>query len=190
VSEGNTRFTVDIIQNATWSDGTPIATNDVAFTYTYLYESAKYGNPRSAILGDLVAAYAPTTYRAIIEFNSESMWHLSSFAHEYIIPQHIFNDVDGIGYDGWNTWNPVFNSEHPFVTAGPFLFTDGEIGEFYELTVNPDYYYLPDTLCRPGTDPDPSTETPFNTTLAITAGAVGAAVTILVGGSVLFRREE
>jgi ABC-type transport system substrate-binding protein len=189
VFEGNTRFIVEIVQNATWSDGTQITANDVAFTFTYLYESAKYGNPRSAVLGDLVAAYAPSTYRAIIEFNSESMWHLSSFVNEFIMPKHIFNDVDGIGYDGWSTWNPVFNPEHPFVTAGPFLLTDLEQGEFYELTVNPDFWYLPSNFC-PDTYSDPTTDTQFDTTLAIAAGVVGAAVTILIGRFVLFRSED
>ncbi|MHA2022524.1 MAG: ABC transporter substrate-binding protein [Candidatus Thorarchaeota archaeon] len=141
VPDGHTRFSIDIIQNATWSDGTPLTADDVAFTYAYQYESAAYGNPAGTVLEELVASYAPTAYRVVLEFSTESYWHFSDFAFDYIIPQHIFNDVDGIGYDGWNTWDPVFNATHPHVTCGPFIFSDYNRGEFYRLERNPLFHY-------------------------------------------------
>ena len=141
VPTGHTRFTIDIIQNATWSDGTPLTAEDVAFSYTYMYESGSYGNPAATGLQDLVAAYAPTPYRAVIEFSTESYWHFSEFAYDYIIPEHIFNDATGIGYAGWNTWNPVFDPAEPHVTCGPYILTDYEAGEFYEISKNPLYHY-------------------------------------------------
>ena len=141
VPSGHTRYTIDIIQNATWSDGMPLTAEDVAFTFTYAFESAAYGNPAGADIGDLFAAYTPSPYRAILEFDSESYWTFSNFAYDYIIPEHIFNDDTGIGYTGWNTWNPVFNPAEPHVTSGPFIFTDYEAGEFYEISANPLFYY-------------------------------------------------
>ncbi|TFG98234.1 hypothetical protein E4H12_06695, partial [Candidatus Thorarchaeota archaeon] len=141
VPDGHTRFTVDIVQNATWSDGEPLTAEDVAFSYTYAFESAIYGNPAGSDIGDLVAAYAPTPYRVVVEFSTESYWHFSNFAYDTIIPEHIFNDDTGIGYEGWETWNPVFDPSHPHVTSGPFLLTDYEAGEFYELSYNPTYHY-------------------------------------------------
>ncbi len=187
VPDGHTRFTVDIIRNATWSDGTPLTAYDLAFTYTYLYETIQYGNPSSAILGDLVAAYAPTTHRAIIEFNTESMWHQSTFALAPIIPKHIF--LDEIGYENWNSWNPVYNPEDPFITSGPFTLTQWQDDAFYEFTANPDFCYYPEERIPSSSNPTPSTDpgTPFNISLALTAGAVGAAVTVLVGGFILFK---
>ena len=182
---GNTRFTVDIIQNASWSDGVQLTANDVAFSMTYAFESAIYGNPAGAVMRDFVAAYAPTPYRVVVEFNTESYWHFSNFAYNTIIPEHIFNDVDGIGYEGWNTWNPVFDPAEPNVNCGPYQITDFEAGEFYELTYNPLFHYAPE---RPDTT---TTEGPptFDPVLAIVAGAVGAAVVILVGGFVLLRQK-
>ena len=144
VPDGHTRFTIDIVQNATWTDGTPLTAEDVAFSFVYAYESAPYGNPAGTDLGDLTAAYAPTTYRAVIEFNTESYWHFSNFAYDTIIPEHIFNDDTGIGYMGWNTWNPVFDPAAPNVNCGPFVFSDYEAGELYELTWNPLFHYAPD----------------------------------------------
>ncbi len=184
---GHTRFTIDIIQNATWSDGVKLTAADVAFTQTYALESAPFGNPAGTDTGDLVAAYAPTPYRVVIEYNTESYWHFGNWAYDSIIPQHIFNDVDGIGYEGWNTWNPVFDPDEPNVNCGPYQITDLEAGEFYELTYNANYHYCPEHI-----DPTTTTTTvvpEFDMTLAIVAGAVGAAVVILVGGFVLLRQK-
>ncbi|MGY5881909.1 MAG: ABC transporter substrate-binding protein [Candidatus Thorarchaeota archaeon] len=144
IPDGHTRFTIDIIQNATWSDDEPLTANDVAFSLTYAFESAIYGNPAGTDVGDLAAVYAPTPSRVIIEFNTESYWHFSNFAFDYIIPEHIFNDDTGIGYMGWNTWNPVFDPAEPNVNCGPFIFTDYEFGEFYEINRNPLFHYAAD----------------------------------------------
>jgi len=143
VPEGHTRFTIDIIQNATWSDGIPLTADDIAFTYVYQHESAAFGNPAGTDLEELVATYAPNQYRVILEFNTESYWHFSNFAFDYIIPIHIFNNSGGIGYEGWNTWNPVLNETHPYVTCGPFIFSNYEEGEYYTLEPNPLFHYAP-----------------------------------------------
>jgi ABC-type transport system substrate-binding protein len=188
VPAGHTRFTIDVIQNATWTDGQSVTAEDVAFTFTYALESAAYGNVNA--LTDLVAAYAVSPYRLVMEFETESYWHLSSFANDLIIPKHIFNDVDGIGYAGWNTWNPVFDPAEPYVTCGPYILTDFEVGEFYEITANPDFCYYPETVV---TDFTAQTETggrTFNATLALTSGTVSAAAVILVGGYALLRGKE
>ncbi|MFW9787260.1 MAG: ABC transporter substrate-binding protein [Candidatus Thorarchaeota archaeon] len=194
VPDGHTRFTVDIIQNATWTDGTALTAEDVAFSYTYFFESGVFGNPAATDLTDLVAAYAPTPYRAVIEFSTESWWHFSNFATDWIIPKHIFNDVDGIGYEGWNTWNPMFDPAEPNVNCGPFELTDYDPGEFYEISANPDFHYFPQPSTTTTTSSTTTTEpttgpTGDNFTLAIVAGAVGAAVVILVGGFVLLRQK-
>ena len=191
VPEGHTRFTMDIIQNATWSDGVKLTAEDVAFSYTYAFESGDYGNPASVRLVDLVAAYAPTPYRVVVEFNTESYWHFNNFASNSVIPKHIFNDVDGIGYANWNTWNPVFDPTEPMVNCGPFELTDFIAGEFYELSANTNFHYYPqaDVTAPTSSTTPPTTTPPVDFTLAIVAGAVGAAVVILVGGFVLLRQK-
>jgi len=153
VPAGHTRFTIDIIQNATWSDGMSITAEDVAFTFTYHVESGSLGNPAGADLGDLVASYAPTPYRVVLEFSIESYWLFSNFGFDYIIPEHIFNDASGIGYAGWNTWNPVFDPAEPHITSGPFIFTDYDAGDWYEITNNPLFYYPATDLVEPNPAP-------------------------------------
>ena len=190
VPEGHQRFTFDMVQNATWSDGVPLTAHDVAYTFTYAYQSGLLGNPAGLDLGNLVSATAPTDYRIVIEFSDTNIWNFYSAAVGSIIPQHIFEEI---GFDGWNSWNPRFNPEDPNVVCGPFLFTDFEAGEFYEFTHNPLWAYYPSDrvpeTTEPTTSPTGTAPPPFDPTLAIVAGAVGAAVVILVGGFVLLRQK-
>lgn len=137
VPVGHTRFTMDIIENATWSDGVPLTANDIAFTFIYLHESGQLGPE----LSNLCAVYAPHSSKVVFEFSTESYWHFTHFAFHYIIPEHIFNNETGIGYDGWNNWNPVINPDDPHVTAGPFLLTDFDRGNYYTLSFNPAFAY-------------------------------------------------
>jgi ABC-type transport system substrate-binding protein len=139
VPEGHVRLTIDIIQNATWSDGVPLTAEDVAFTHSYEIESGVFGNPAAQDLTELVFAVAPTLYRVIIEYNTMSYWHKFNEAFRYIIPKHIFAP-GGIGYEGWEGWNPVFDSEEPYVTCGPFIMDKWEELEF-EMVRNPNYHY-------------------------------------------------
>jgi len=144
VPEGHTRFTIDTIRNATWSDGTPVTAEDVAFTFVYGLETGNYTDMHDKDLSDIESIYCPNTFRVILEFTTESYWHFSKFAYNYIIPQHIFNEATGIGYDAWNTWNPVFDPAEPNVNCGPFVFTDYEAGEFYKIERNPLFHYAID----------------------------------------------
>ncbi len=133
---GHTRFTFDIIDNATWTDGTPLTGADIAYSLNY-YRDAP-GNPYGASLSEMVSAYAPTQFRIIVEFDSESFWHLNSVAYKPIIPKHVFLDI---GIENWNTWNPQPVSEE-MVTSGPFNITDYVAGEYIELTFYPDYFFM------------------------------------------------
>ncbi len=180
IPDGHTRFTFNMIQNATWSDGTPLTAEDAAFSLNYYRDSP--GNPYGVDLTEMTAAYAPTPYTLVVEFDTVSYWHLHTVAYKPIIPKHVFENV---GLNGWNTWNPNPPST-PMVTSGPFNVSDYVAGEFTELTYNPNYFYGLDRTT-------PSTTTtggiPIgDLMLAIVAGAVGAAVVILVGGYVLMRQ--
>jgi ABC-type transport system substrate-binding protein len=180
VPAGYTRFTFDMIQNATWTDGTPLTADDVAYSLNYFRDAP--GNPYGVDLTDMTAAYAPTTYTLVVEFSTESFWHLHTVAYKPVIPKHKFINV---GLDGWNTWNPNPPTEE-MTTSGPFNVSDYVEGEFTEITYNPNYFFGLDRTTT--TEPTGPTGEPQDWTLAIIAGAVGAAVIILVGGYVLMRQ--
>ncbi len=179
---GHTRFTFNILQNATWTDGTPLTAEDVAFSLNFLRDAP--GNRYRPDLLEMSAAYAPSTYTVVVEFNTESYWHLHGVAFKPIFPKHIMQEIV---IEDWAEWSPNPPVEE-FVTSGPFIITEYVAGEFTELTYNPNYFFGPDkTVETP--DTDTTTVAPPDFTMAIVAGAVGAAVVILVGGYVLMRQK-
>ena len=139
VPEGRTMITVDIKSGATWSDGMPLTAEDVAFTFTYLYESLAYGNPAGLVLLDYLSSTTLSSHRARIMVDTESYWDIKEMFLIKILPKHVFNNETGVGYDGWNTWNPVFGSD-PHVTCGPFYLSDHSTWTF-ELSRNLDYHW-------------------------------------------------
>ncbi|MHA2136048.1 MAG: ABC transporter substrate-binding protein, partial [Candidatus Thorarchaeota archaeon] len=182
VTDGYTRFTVDMLQNATWSDGESITAEDVAFSLNFLRDAP--GNPYGPDLQYMTAAYSPTPYTLVVEFNTESYWNLHNFAAKPIIPKHFFEDIP---IAEWNLWQPDPLVDE-YITSGPFYVSDRVEGEFTELTYNPDFVFAPDRTV-PTTETTTTTPPPTaDFTMAIVAGAVGAAVVILVGGYVLMRQ--
>jgi ABC-type transport system substrate-binding protein len=134
VPAGHTRYTINIIQNATWNDGIPLSAQDIVFTFEYLLGSYTYGNPAATDLGDLVTVESPAPYTVVLEFDRESFWLFSSFAYEYILPCHVYNGTS------FSSWTSAF---YPYVTSGPFYLESYETGEWYRITKNWLYYYQP-----------------------------------------------
>ncbi|MHA2424636.1 MAG: ABC transporter substrate-binding protein [Candidatus Thorarchaeota archaeon] len=178
IPQYHTRYTIDIAQNAVWSDDRPITAEDVVYSLIYAKRSGAFGNPAGQSLAQLSDAYAPTPFRVVIEFKSDSYWHFSHFAYDYVIPKHIF---ENIGFDRWNLWDPVFNATHPFVTAGPFEYEDDERGEFYSFSTNTDYWHYPGNQTPSGTQG-------FDLTTILAAGGSAVVVAIIVIGIVAIKK--
>ncbi|MHA2348384.1 MAG: ABC transporter substrate-binding protein [Candidatus Thorarchaeota archaeon] len=178
IPDGYTRYTFDILQNATWTDGMPLTGEDVAFSMNFLRDAP--GTIYSADLRQMTAAYSTTTYQVVIEFGSESYWNFHMFFYKPILPKHIFQGW----LNTWNQWNPIPPTD-AMVTSGPYNVSEYIAGEFTEMTYNPNFFYGPDRGDEP---PTPTPTTGPDLTMAIVAGAVGAAVVILIGGYVLLRQ--
>ena len=176
VPEDITRFTFNLVQNATWSDGYPITAEDVAYTMNFYRDCNPAGF--GTYLSSMTAAYTPAPWTVILEFEVVSYWHISKFTNLLILPKHIFSASDfNISY-----WNPNPNSG-PMVTSGPFNYSSHEFGEFIELTRNPNYFYGIDRGSSPLIESTNITE-PFlyieSASLAITAGSLVVAVGVIV----------
>jgi ABC-type transport system substrate-binding protein len=184
IPDGHTRFTFNMLQNATWTDGTALTAEDVAFSLNFLRDAP--GNRYRPDLLEMSAAYAPSTYTVVVEFNTESYWHLHGVAMKPIFPKHIMQELV---IEDWAEWSPNPPVEE-MVTSGSFNISEYVAGEFCELTYNPNFFFGPDrTVDTTDTDTDTTPVTPPDLTMAIVAGAVGAAVVILVGGYVLMRQK-
>jgi ABC-type transport system substrate-binding protein len=135
VIDGHTRITFNIIDWALWTDISWITAEDVAFSLNFYREAD--GNPYGSNLDDMISATAPTSEKVIIEFNTESIWHLEKIAFKPILPKHVFNQIDP---DDWALWEPNPPSEE-MVTSGSFNVSDYVEGEFCELNYNIAYMY-------------------------------------------------
>ncbi len=188
IPDGQTWITVDIQSDAMWSDGTPLTATDVAFTFEYIQESGAYGNPMATEFSDFVDAVVVSSYKVQIQVESEYWRDIEKYMYAKIIPEHIFEDTSGIGYDGWSSWNPVFNSGHPHVTSGPFYVSDHSSGT-YELSRYLDYYWPSGVIT---TTTSTTTTTTFtntttggplvldNLTILISVGAIGVILVVAV----------
>lgn len=187
IFEGHTRLTFNLIENVTWSDGTPLTALDVAFTLNY-YLDCTNNNPYASGLQDLMAAYASGTYEVTVEFNTESYWHLHTVGLKPIIPFHIFSEI---GLEGWESWAPI-PPDVTLVTSGPFTFSSYEEGSQVELEHNPYYFYRPIHTTIPTTTTTTTTTTTsipdFNLIggIAFVTGAVS--VPLIVVGAFFLKK--
>jgi len=142
VPDGQTWVTIEVRDDAIWSDDTPLDAGDVAFTFTYIYESRAYGNPASSAswVDDFLSSEVLSSNRARLVLNRNSYILIQQMLETKIIPEHIFNDETGIGFAGWLGWNPVLSSD-PHVTCGPFYLSSYNPVTI-ELSRNLDYHWL------------------------------------------------
>jgi ABC-type transport system substrate-binding protein len=185
VPDGHTRILVDVIQNATWSDGTPITAEDFAFSLNFMRDFVPVAG---ADLADMVACYAPTTFELFCEFESESYWHWHSVAYKSVIPSQVWLDYS----DDYDEYQPSPSTLDDMVVSGAFKPTTWVQGDFVELEQNENYWKNPRLI--PHGEPSETTPTttenpPPDYTMALVAGAVGAAVVILVGGYIVMRQK-
>jgi ABC-type transport system substrate-binding protein len=184
VPKGHTRITFNMIDNATWTDGVPLTAEDVAFTLNYLQDAHA-----PVDVYEMTAAFARTPKTVVVEYQTVSLWHFRDVAYQTILPKHVFEEI---GPGGLNTWNPQPPMEK-MVTSGPFNISEFIEGEFIELTYNPNYFYGID---RSSTDSETTTTTtateftttPGDLTMAITAGVIGAAAVLVIGGFGVIRK--
>ncbi len=124
-ADGTMTVRYTILDEAQWSDGVPISGDDFQFTLDTIM------NPDNAI--------DTTTYEDIIstEVGPKSFTYtlsaptvLYEFLFGNIIPKH---DVEGS--DFLNDWN-----ETMWVSAGPFIFSEWQKGEFIEVVRNDNYW--------------------------------------------------
>ncbi|MFW9920979.1 MAG: ABC transporter substrate-binding protein [Candidatus Thorarchaeota archaeon] len=173
ISEGHSRLTFDILDNATWSDGEPLTAEDISYSLSYYVNSV--GNPLGQDLLGLVTTYAPNDYRVVVEFNTTSYWHLHSIGYKPIMPKQV---LETIGLSEWQDWKPDPLSGE-FVTSGPFNISDYVENEYVELTRNPAYFYQPHAVEATDTSP---TETAgiWDTTNLIPIALVGFVALVIV----------
>ncbi|MFW9850658.1 MAG: ABC transporter substrate-binding protein, partial [Candidatus Thorarchaeota archaeon] len=188
ITENHTRITVNIIDNATWSDGHSITANDVAFSINWFRDNFKtvdeFFDENDFILDDLFYCYSKTDTKVIFEFATESWWHWFDVCFIPIIPAHAHDQYNPDRYD---PMRGVFVTPEEFndlVTSGPFMPSEWVEGEYIEIKQNPYYWKNPRLI-----PPEPSVVPPPDFTLAIIGGVISAAAVIIVGGAIVVKKK-
>lgn len=131
VSEDGMTYTFHIRDDATWHDGTPVTSRDVAFTYRFVLDNkiGAYNN------------YLPYDPEFRTPDDSTLVWttsapSLAPVAPPYIpiLPEHIWAEYDGNAKAGKQFENI------PAIGSGPFQLVEWQEGRFWRVEVNEEYW--------------------------------------------------
>lgn len=131
ISEDGMTYTFHIRDDATWHDGTPVTSRDVAFTYRFVLDNkiGAYNN------------YLPYDPRFETPDDATLVWTMSSpslapVAPPYIpiLPEHVWSDYDGNARAGKQFENI------PAIGSGPFQLVEWQEGRFWRVEANEDYW--------------------------------------------------
>ncbi|MBI2238395.1 MAG: ABC transporter substrate-binding protein, partial [Actinobacteria bacterium] len=127
-------WTCRIRSGATWQDGVPLTSRDVAFTYEFILNNGS--------AGALYKNYLP--YEPTFETPDDEtlIWKSTrpTFAPivppwVYILPEHVWGQHDGEDPKAIKTVPNV-----PTVGSGPFQLVEWEPGQFFRMEANKDYW--------------------------------------------------
>lgn len=128
----STQWTCTLRDGLTWSDGSPLTSRDVAFSYRFVIDNKI------------------SQYRSYFKFNPTFetpddrtlIWNTDqpTFAPEmppwaYIVPQKVWQGVDGKGLPAIKA-----QSNTPSIASGPFTLTDWRQGQGWTMQRNPYFW--------------------------------------------------
>lgn len=129
LSDDGLSLTLNLRKNARFHDGTPITSEDFAFSIM----TVKKNHPFKAMFDPVVAVETPDPYTAVIKLANPhpAILLAMSSALMVVIPKHIYGD-------GQDPKSHPANSAP--VGSGPFKLVEFKPGEHIVLERNPDYF--------------------------------------------------
>ncbi|MHA1907200.1 MAG: ABC transporter substrate-binding protein [Candidatus Thorarchaeota archaeon] len=137
IVEGSMRITFEIRDDFFWSDGTPVIIEDIINNLDFLDD-----NPDtfySKDLKNMTAISMQTRTSLIVEFNTESYWHLYSLGRVLFMPS---NFLQNLSLENFYEWYPDLSQED-LITSGPFKLTEYRELDYLKLEVNPNFPFRP-----------------------------------------------
>lgn len=130
ISEDNMTVTWKLREGLKWSDGEPITSDDIVFTWEII------SNPSSGAFNatggfDLIESIeTPDDLTAVVQYSEPYVGYLGQFSAA-LLPRHATGTAETMTAWEWNM-KPV--------SAGPFIVTDWRSGESITMERNPNYY--------------------------------------------------
>jgi len=134
-----------------WSDGQPITSDDIKFTWEALADPASGALSGTGGIAQITSIDTPDTQTAVIHYSAPYAGYLAQFASG-ILPRHATGPTAEMASWAWNR-QPV--------GAGPYIVTEWASGESITMERNPNYFeagkpYLEKIIFR--IVPEPATQ--------------------------------
>lgn len=140
VSEDGLVVTMNLRDDLSWSDGTPITADDFVFTYEMINSE---GNAVDSVYPyDLFEISAPDAQTVVMTFAEPFTPWMSTTWNGNLMPKHILEPVfEAEGSIDTADWNM-----NPTVGCGPFNFTEWESGSYLRFDRNESFWGEPAIL--------------------------------------------
>ena len=135
VSADGLTITINLVENATWSDGTPITSADFLFTYDMIMDDANAVDSKYPF-DYLTSLEAPDDYTVVMNFEEVFTPWLTGFFERMVLPKHILEPV----YQAEGSIESAAWNNAPTVGCGPFVFDEWESGSFISFVRNENYW--------------------------------------------------
>lgn len=113
-----------------WSDGEPLTSDDVKFTWEALADPASGALAGTGGIDQIASIDTPDDQTVVVHYSTPYAGYLAQFAYG-IFPRHATGPTSEMSSWEWNR-KPV--------SAGPFVVTEWASGESITLERNPNYY--------------------------------------------------
>lgn len=136
ISNDERTITVKLKPGLRWSDGAPVTSQDVKFTWEVVMDPANPVTSRAGyeLIEDLST---PNDTTAVFRFKEVFAPFLTLFGvNDAVLPRHVFGGNTDLSQSSFN--------REPVVGTGPFKFKEWQSGAFIELERNPNYRDEPD----------------------------------------------
>lgn len=125
----------NINPNAVWSDGQPVTSQDVVYTYNIAAQNYTFVHSYVSAISNVTAL---NSHQVMITF-SGVLWEM--FASTiYIVPQHIWKNINPTSYAGYN---PNGTGNTYFVGDGPFVLTNYSVTNNYVIIQKNSKFFIP-----------------------------------------------
>jgi peptide/nickel transport system substrate-binding protein len=134
VSADGLIITINLIEDATWSDGTPVTSADFVFTHEMIMDDANVVDSKYPH-DHLVSVEAPDDYTVVMTFEEPFTPWTPNF-WRVVLPKHILEPV----YQAEGSIESAAWNNAPTVGCGPFTFDEWESGSFISFVRNENYW--------------------------------------------------
>jgi len=130
ISEDNKTVTWTLRPDLKWSDGAPLTSDDIRFTWEVISNPASGAFNATAGFDLIESIDTPDDLTAVLHYSEPYVGYIGQFAAS-LLPRHATGAPEAMTTWEWNM-QPV--------SAGPFVVTDWQSGESITMERNPNYY--------------------------------------------------